>query len=452
MANYRSACYLPAALTSILSQTVSDIEVIVCDDASPDDSVAVIEEFARRDSRVRLIACKANAGPGAARNRALDAARGQWVSVVDSDDVVHPERLEILLAWAGKLDADIVADDLLFFAEGGGRGTGATLLGAAAVDFPQRISPAHFIRCNTSGSGLPALGYLKPLLRRAAVGGIRYDEAARIGEDYDFLLRCLLAGRSLFVLPELLYFYRRHAASISHRLSEATVEGMIAGQEALVQQASAAGLQPEVSAALVARADALRSSLAFERLVAALKGRRPFQALRLLGASPWLAARLWDSWREHLSAKVTEERPASPSSLILHEKGKSFDRALPSRLGLREPFVEVAVPAWTARGETASRIVWSELAGAGARGDVQLVCHGLAALHAAPYAMGEIAAAVIAEPDDIAAAAAIGLSTGIPLFVPPEVAGMVAQASEAALPGYHRIVQVPTAKETAHAG
>jgi succinoglycan biosynthesis protein ExoO len=304
MANYRGAAYLPTALESVLAQTIPDIEIIVSDDASPDDSVAVVRQFARHDPRVRLIEARDNRGPAAVRNSALAVARGEWIAIVDSDDVIRPERFETLLAAAREHNADAVADDLLFFSESG---PGPTLLGSATAKEPMRISAEYFIRSNTTGNGLPPLGYLKPVFRRSRIEGMRYDETIRIAEDYDFLLRLLLEGGRFFVLPQPLYLYRRHSASISHRLSEAHVLAMIHNQRMLVAERGER-LSPAVRHALDLRMEALRRALAFERLVAALKGRQAVRALGMLAANPRLFAPLMKSASEHWQSRLS--RPA----------------------------------------------------------------------------------------------------------------------------------------------
>ncbi|HTM77944.1 MAG TPA: glycosyltransferase family 2 protein, partial [Devosia sp.] len=85
MANYEAGDKLVAAIDSVLRQSVGDLELIVCDDASGDHSVALVQRFADSDCRVRLVRAEANGGPACCRNRGLDAARGQWIAIVDSD-------------------------------------------------------------------------------------------------------------------------------------------------------------------------------------------------------------------------------------------------------------------------------------------------------------------------------------------------------------------------------
>ena len=92
---YKAEDYLHACVDSILSQTVSDFELILVDDGSPDGCGAICDDYAARDSRVRVIH-QENQGQAAARNHALSIARGEWVCFVDSDDAVHPQMLERL--------------------------------------------------------------------------------------------------------------------------------------------------------------------------------------------------------------------------------------------------------------------------------------------------------------------------------------------------------------------
>lgn len=128
MANFRGAAYLPAAMASVLAQSERRLELILADDASDDDSVAIARRIAAQDARVRVIASARNGGPATTRNLALDAARGAWIAVVDSDDLIHPHRLERLIVAAEATGADLIADDLVFF---------------GAVPEPQGLSLIH---------------------------------------------------------------------------------------------------------------------------------------------------------------------------------------------------------------------------------------------------------------------------------------------------------------------
>lgn len=391
MANYRGANHLAAAIESVLAQTMSELELIVVDDASPDDSAVIVRRFMEGDLRVKLIVAERNGGPGAARNRALDAATGEWIAIVDSDDILHAERLERLIGQADDLEADAVADDLLYFSEVDGRAD-RTLLGAAAQSAPKLVTVAQFVRSNSSQGPLPPLGYLKPLIRRAALGAIRYDEDVRIAEDYDFLLRFLLSGRRLMLVPEPFYLYRRHPASLSHRLSEHHLEAMIANHRRLY--ARGFDLTPSTRALLDYRLEALHRSLVYERLVATLKNKEWMRAAGQIAGNPSLLVPLFRSVREHISSrragKTAIPRQAM-SILVTANPSEDVSSAARRMLGIDNgaAFETIVVPSYpsgkSARDVGREQALWCKLADLSVAADVNVIAHGRAGLYAASF-------------------------------------------------------------------
>ncbi len=99
--------FLRAAISSALTQTYTDLEVIVVDDASTDDTMKAMGDFA--DERLRDLSFSENRGVSAARNVGTEAARGSWVSYLDADDRMMPSMIERLLEIAQKSSADIAA-------------------------------------------------------------------------------------------------------------------------------------------------------------------------------------------------------------------------------------------------------------------------------------------------------------------------------------------------------
>lgn len=91
---YRVEKIVHETMDSVISQTYQNWEMLVADDCSPDGTASVVAAYSKADPRVRLIRCKTNAGPAAARNAALAEARGRWVAFLDSDDLWLPEKLE----------------------------------------------------------------------------------------------------------------------------------------------------------------------------------------------------------------------------------------------------------------------------------------------------------------------------------------------------------------------
>ncbi|MDE7275156.1 MAG: glycosyltransferase [Lachnospiraceae bacterium] len=108
--------YLPACLNSILAQTLTDIEIICVDDGSTDQSPAILDEYAAKDKRVRVIH-KGNRGYGHSMNVGIDAASGEYVGIVESDDCILPNMYETLYAAAKDNDLDLVKSDVIFWWE-----------------------------------------------------------------------------------------------------------------------------------------------------------------------------------------------------------------------------------------------------------------------------------------------------------------------------------------------
>ncbi len=181
------------AIASALAQPETS-EIVVVDDASGDDTRACVAGWAARDDRVRLVALETNVGPAGARNRALKVATGEVLALLDSDDFFAPGRLARLLAEPGW---DMIADNVAFVTERGAETLDFASLPGVGRGF-EAIDAASFIRGNLASAHHTRgeMGFLKPLLSRAFLlrHGLGYDGTLRLGEDYDFYVRMLLAG------------------------------------------------------------------------------------------------------------------------------------------------------------------------------------------------------------------------------------------------------------------
>ena len=291
MANHNGAAYLAEAIDSVRQQSLQALELIISDDGSSDDSVALVERAMHEDARIRLIRSEWNAGPAAARNRALALARGRWIAIMDSDDLMDPERLATLVEAASRDGADMVADDLVAFRSDDRRPISHLLTGAWARA-PFWVDIADYVRLNRFYGPGPALGYLKPLFRASLLeaGAARYDETLTIAEDYDLVLRLLHGGAKFLVCPLGLYFYRRHQDSTSHRLNQRALRALEAADLRFQQQVSRA--EPRLALEVAARLRSIRTALAYEDLLAALKAERWLHAVGIALARPKAAALL----------------------------------------------------------------------------------------------------------------------------------------------------------------
>ncbi|MFT3729343.1 MAG: glycosyltransferase family 2 protein [Terricaulis sp.] len=278
MANYNGAAHIAAAVESVLLQTERALELIVSDDASSDDSLALAQAAAGRDSRLVLLRSERNTGPAAARNRALTAARGAWIAVVDNDDFVDADRLKVLIDRAEADGADIAADNLVSFYDDAPQISWSHLPVQYARD-PMWFDGAAYVRADNVKAGF---GYLKPVFRRAALGdALHYDEALTIGEDAQLMMELLARGARLRLYPEAWYHYRKRRGSISHRQKPETLDAMIAALDRIDTRGDAAFAQ-----ALAVRKRSLRRIRDYLDLVAALKARDLRAALRTALAQP----------------------------------------------------------------------------------------------------------------------------------------------------------------------
>lgn len=104
---YNAEKYLEKCITSVMAQTLTDLEIICVDDGSPDDSVSILKRLQEQDSRI-VILSQANGGAGAARNNGLRHARGQYLSFLDADDFFEPDMLQEAVDAADRYEADFV--------------------------------------------------------------------------------------------------------------------------------------------------------------------------------------------------------------------------------------------------------------------------------------------------------------------------------------------------------
>jgi teichuronic acid biosynthesis glycosyltransferase TuaG len=92
--SYNSEKFISKTIESVINQTYQNWEMIIVDDCSPDNSNKIVEEYCKKDSRIKLIKLEKNSGPAVARNRAIEEAKGRYIAFLDADDLWKPEKLE----------------------------------------------------------------------------------------------------------------------------------------------------------------------------------------------------------------------------------------------------------------------------------------------------------------------------------------------------------------------
>ena len=209
---YRAEATLTACLESVAAQTLDELEVVLVDDHGGDGSVDVANRFIasyKGPKTIRLTATPANAGPGAARNCGIEAATGDYVAFLDSDDTLEPDFCRRLWEAARGADADLAVGSIVFDEPDG----------SATLRTNPPVEPGPF-------EGAAKRRYLRRfkayfttyLYRRSLLleYGIRFP-GTRSAEDSCFLICALLAARRIAPADDARYHYRIDAASISRR-------------------------------------------------------------------------------------------------------------------------------------------------------------------------------------------------------------------------------------------
>lgn len=212
---YRVEEYLPRCVDSILAQTVSDLELILVDDGSPDRCGAICDEYAARDPRVRVIH-KENGGLSSARNAGIDIARGQWLGFVDSDDWIKPDCYEKLLDCARRRKVKLVCAGRWDVSEG----TGETKPGLCP-EKEETISGTEMARRIFTWEHLDSAAWDK-LYRAELFDDIRYP-LGKVSEDVPVTYRLALKAGEAALCPERVYCYYHRQGSITYsKASEKT--------------------------------------------------------------------------------------------------------------------------------------------------------------------------------------------------------------------------------------
>jgi succinoglycan biosynthesis protein ExoO len=268
---FNAANFIARSIESALAQTFREIDVIVVDDGSVDHTAAVVDRFVRRDSRVRLLRHVNNEGVSAARNTAIAAAHGDWITLLDSDDTYAPERLCRLLERAARMDADMVADNIMLTSYPGGKHLHAGISPEGRL-FDSPISLPDFLEYSSPGGFYFGLSYLQPIVRRAflAEHRIRYRENLRACEDFVFGVDCLINGANFWVVPETYYFYSIRPRSLCSTTGNYTARHGLDLTDEFLNHPAVVG-RPEWVQAFLTRQSRVEAHLSYERWVKALK-------------------------------------------------------------------------------------------------------------------------------------------------------------------------------------
>ena len=209
---------IDACIRSAANQTLSDIEIIVVDDGSLDQTPEIIKRWSDVDGRVKFFWHPNSRGVSAARNTAIRAAKGEWLAVLDADDEFYPNRLDIMVQEGEARKLDIIIDnlDVIDYVKGESLGV------AFPPDWMSLSRPLpknYLIERDLPYRQKMGFGFCKPVFKRqsflAQIGG--YDERLKCSEDVVALQMALFNGAQVGVINYAGYLYNRQLHSSSSR-------------------------------------------------------------------------------------------------------------------------------------------------------------------------------------------------------------------------------------------
>lgn len=234
IAAFNAASYIGKAIESVLSQTLRDVELIVVDDGSTDRTAEIVKGYGER---VRYL-FQENAERSAARNNGIAHARGDYLSFLDADDLIAPEKLADQTAFLeGHPEYDLVYSRVAYFTE----------KEQDNYYTPRRITPEGDVLYELTRSNFITIH--SPLIRRSAIersGG--FDPNFNRFEDWDFLVRLSLAGARFGFIEGLHAFVRVHPANtVQDRVRMFEAKRVVAEKivDGYAQELRSRGVDPE---------------------------------------------------------------------------------------------------------------------------------------------------------------------------------------------------------------
>ncbi len=200
MPTYNASRFLADSIESILAQTYQNLELLITDDCSDDETQNILRQYEKKDPRVKVEYLKENRGPGIARNRSIERAQGRYIAFCDCDDRWMPEKLEKQIAHMTKHDCALCSSSYLICDED------SKITGIS-------ISPSHLTLAMMKRDN--KIGCLTAVYDTKRLGRKFYMPAIRKRQDWALFLNILKDCQICFCLTEPLAYYRQRQQSVS---------------------------------------------------------------------------------------------------------------------------------------------------------------------------------------------------------------------------------------------
>lgn len=215
---YNVESYLAQCLDSILTQTFTDVEIILVNDGSTDSSLTVCTEYSKKDTRIKVID-QLNAGVSAARNKGIEAATGDYLTFVDSDDWLEPTMYEEMIGIARtEPQPEVVMCDFVNIKEQSMEPISSNIHKGLYTK-PQIIEELYPTLLVTESFGrIPIVAVWNCFFRRSLLedSNIRFKSELRFSEDYLFMAAVMIKTNSFYYAKgHFLYNYRQYDESRS---------------------------------------------------------------------------------------------------------------------------------------------------------------------------------------------------------------------------------------------
>ena len=211
---YNVEMYLAECIESVLKQTYQNLEILLIDDGSTDNSGKICDEYAKKDKRIKIIH-KENGGVSSARNKGLDIAQGEYITFIDADDFVAENYVQALYKNLKENDSDLSFCKYSYFKDNNFKPCkeifpNKIIVNKASKEFLDFLTRFISYKNNFMGSSCRILS------RKENIGTIRFNQEVKIAEDLLFVLKIILNADSLSFAKECLYFYRVNHQSASY--------------------------------------------------------------------------------------------------------------------------------------------------------------------------------------------------------------------------------------------
>lgn len=212
---YNVEDYIHICINSVLKQTYQDFEIICIDDASTDSSLEILEFFAYKDSRIKILKNDFRRGAGFSRNRGLDLAQGKYISFLDGDDWFSPNAFEILIEKAEKDKLDLLMfKNIVFYEEPHQFGMEEYY----DMEFMNKYENTVFNHFDLDKTKLFKMSNApwNKLYRKLFLdeNNIRFPNEDLIHEDNPFFYKVITSARRISIIDEYLHNRRRRPNSV----------------------------------------------------------------------------------------------------------------------------------------------------------------------------------------------------------------------------------------------